>query len=290
MNGTEMARRYRVFCWAVPLICIQWLAFALLDPEAGGAAFRCANHGFMFGTLFGQTTLAASWTALGPGPLRWRLPLSLLWIASLPAAIAISGCVHQHSAGSEDLLVIGVCVFGQWMIAQAPLWALAIWFGLRLHHADDPADRPDHRKRQFGIRHLMLITVLVAVIFSIGRTMVGDLRGFAPWTVDMMKFFSFLALATIVLPLPLLLAALLPRLAIPVVLLVLTLIGFATIWEFALLDVLLGARALRTVDLGSINAFTAVTILAAAVVLRLNGYRIAVGIGSPSLCGKTIPA
>jgi hypothetical protein len=269
-----MPRRYRVFCWAVPLICVQWLATALIDPNVG-AAFRCVKCGSMLATLFGQTTLAASWTALGPGPLRWRLPLSLLWISSLPAAIAINGCVHQRISVAEDAVVIGICIFGQWTIAQAPLWALAIWLGLRLHHADDPADRPDHRERQFGIRHLMLITVLVAVIFSIGRTMVSGSNGLSPWILEMMTLASFLALAAIVLPLPLLFAGLLPRRALPAVLAVLILIGFATAGELAIKTAVLGST--HRPDLGdfvSINAFTAVTILAAAVVLRLNGYRI----------------
>lgn len=269
-----MPRRYRVFCWALPLICSQWLAFALIDPKAGGAAFQCANSGFMLATLFGQTTFAAFWTALGPGPLRWRLPLSLLWIASLPVAVAINGYVHQHFAGVEDMVVIGVCIFGQWTIAQAPLWALSIWFGLRLHHTDDSADRPDYPKRQFGIRHLMLITVLVAVGFSIGRTMVSGSNGLNPWILEMMMMFSFLALAAIVLPLPLLLAGLLPRRAIPAVLAVLMLLGFATALELALKTAVLGST--HRPDLGdfvALNSFTAATILADAVVLRLNGYR-----------------
>jgi hypothetical protein len=258
----------------VPLLCIQWLAFALIDLEGGGAAFRCASGGFMLATLFGQTTLAAFWAALGPGPLRWRLPLSFLWMASLPAAMAINGCVHHHFAGVEDMVIIGICIFGQWTIAQALLWALAIWFGLRLHHADDPAYRPDYPKRQFGIRHLMLITVLVAVTFSIGRTIVGGSRGLSPWILEMMMFFSFLALAAIVLPLPLLLASLLPRRAIPAVLAVLMLIGFATAGELAIKTAVLGSPRPDLGDFIALNAFTAVTILAAALVLRLNGYRI----------------
>jgi hypothetical protein len=259
----------------LPLICIQWLAFALIDPEAGGAAFRCANHSFMFGTLFGQTTLAASWTALGPGPLRWRLPLSLLWIASLPAAIAINNGVHQPIAVAGDLLVIGVFIFGQWTIAQAPLWALAIWLGLRLHRADDSADGPDHRERQFGIRHLLLIMAVVGVLIGVERIMVGDLSGLSMLCLCAMSFNSFLALAAVVLPLPLLLAGLLRRWAIPAVLAALMLIGFATAGVLAIETAVLGSTLWPDLrDFVAINAFTAVTILAAAVVLRLNGYRI----------------
>ncbi len=34
--------------------------------------------GFFFGSFFGHTTLAAAWAALGPGPIGWRVPLSLV--------------------------------------------------------------------------------------------------------------------------------------------------------------------------------------------------------------------
>ena len=266
-------QRYRVFLWSALLVFPSWLSLAFLDPDPGSGVVEKVALGYFLGSLFGHTTLAATWTAFGPGRLVWRLPLSLIWVASLAAAIAIN--VGLNGGPREAFVVIGACLLVQWVLLQFPLWGLALGYGIRLRHFEE-ADRGfNHREHQFGIRQLMIVTTIVAVIFGIGRVAVGQLgehlnlgRGEAP-------IFIFLAVAAIVFTLPLLLAALMRQLAVPGVLLTLALIGVATASELPLLKALHSGPGPKAGDFIAINAFTAAFTLAIAVIVRLNGYSLA---------------
>ena len=276
-----IAKRYRIILWAAPLILLQWMAAAVIKPDGSPRWIEYVIVGFFLGTFFGHATLAAAWAALGPGPVRWRFPLSLVWVAMLPMAIAINIAIHDWRL--PYVFVIGGCLFGQWLIVQLPLWGLAMGYGLRLRHVDDVDTMQDCCERQFGIRHLMVITAIVGVIFGAGRILVGRQGATVRLDSDVQALI-FLAVAAIALTLPLLLAGILPRRAIPAVLLVLTLIGLATAWELTLWRVIPGGGGgPETGHFVGINAFTAATILAGVAVLRLNGYQLA---GSPSSPGS----
>ena len=268
-----IARRYRIILWAAPLILLQWFAMAVIKLNAHSDWMECVTLGFFFGTFFGHTTLASAWAALGPGPLRWRFPLSLVWVAMLPTAFAAKFAIHGGRIDAELVIVIGGCLFGQWLMVQLPLWGLAMAYGLRLRHVDDVDTMQDCCERQFGIRHLMVITAIVGVIFGVGRILAGS-QGMSFLLDSDALIFVFLAVAAIMLTVPLLLAGLLPRRAIPAVLLVLILVGVATAWELTLYRVVPGIPrgGPDVLHFVGINAFTAATILAGVAVLRLNGY------------------
>jgi hypothetical protein len=265
-----MPRRYRILLWAVPLLSLQWVAFAVIEPDGGGSN-EFVSIGFFLGSIFGHATLAAAWAALGPGPIGWRVPLSLVWIVMLPIAIAIN--VSMNRGPDSAAVIIGASLLGQWLIVQLPLWALAIGYGLRLRHVDDWKKMEGRPTRQFSLRHLMVVTALVGVVLGIGRISVG-------WLIESYSrdheapIFIFLAVAAVVLTLPLLLAGLLRRYAISAVLLVLTLVGFVTAWEVTLLQLIPGGGGPgpQTGHFVGINAFTAATVLAGVLLVRLNGY------------------
>ena len=129
--------------------------------------------GFFFGTFFGQATLAAAWTASGPGPLKWRISLSIVWVAMLPVAIVINLGIH---GGPDDAAFvigacIGACLFGQWL--RPVRCGCVDGVRLRLRHVDDGEGIQDHRERQFGIRHLMVLTTIVGVVLGVGRGWLG---------------------------------------------------------------------------------------------------------------------
>jgi hypothetical protein len=271
--------RYRVFLWAGPLIALGWLLIAVLDPDPPGRMGEYVGMGVFFGTMFGQTTLASTWVAFGPAPLVWRLPLSFFWVVMLAIAIGIN--LGLNGGPDEAVVVVGGCLLAQWFLVQLPLWGLAMGYGLRLRHRDEFGLGTDPSERQFGIRQLMIITAIVGVVFGIGRlvaTNLGDrIKG-----GDEVAIFAFLAIAAIVITVPVLLASMMPRLALPATILALLLVGFATAWELPLL---------RTIGAGRgggpdamhfiwINVFTTAWILGIAVVVRLNGYRLAtLGLG-----------
>src|SRR4029450_12979091 len=131
--------RYVAYVVLAPLLAASWILIVCTDPS------RLRSHwpvvvNCLFGTLFGQATLAAAWSALGPLPFVWRLPLSLGWVALL--AIAFATHVGLHLAGQvmQPLtLAVMAAVGGGWMVMQVPLWCLASIYGLRVRHSTDAA-------------------------------------------------------------------------------------------------------------------------------------------------------
>lgn len=269
-----MPRRNTVFLWAGPVVALNLLLIAVLDPDPGRGIIETIGLGFFFGTLFGHTTLSAAWTAFGPLPLVWRLPLSLSWIALLAGAIGIN--VAVNGGPHEAFVVVGACLFGQWLLLQFPLWGLAIGYGLQLRHADDSEPHLDPRQRQFGIRQLIIITAIVGVVLGIGRVVVGQLGDH--FNLDReAPIFIFLGVAAVVVTLPLLLAALMKRWTVPGVLLVLALIGLTSAFEVQLLRTIASGSGPQTRDFISINAFSAGVMLIVLTIVRRSGYSLDAG-------------
>jgi hypothetical protein len=261
-----LARRNRVFVWMSPLLILSWASLALLDPDPIADEFIFL--GYFFGSLFAHATLAAAWTALGPGTLAWRFPLSLAWAVSLPLAVGIN--IGLNGGPNDGVVIVGGCLLGQWLALQFPLWALALGLGLRLRHSDDVQRSANGNQIRFGIRHLLIVMLIVGVVLGVGRVTVTSLRVSSGSEVPI---FAFLAVAAIVVTLPLLLSALMPRLAAPGVLLALLLMALATAGEMPLLD-RLGFSGPETYHFIAINVASAALILASALIVRWNGYRL----------------
>jgi hypothetical protein len=267
-------RRYRVILWVVPLVILHWLFVALMPDSWSNSWLVILLVALFWGTMFGHTTLAASWTAFGPGALIVRLPLALGWITILTVAIVVNALRNSQPV---DLAVpIGACLFGQWLLLQFPLWGLAIGFGLRLQHQDDAAQAGQH-PQQFTIRQLIGLTAIVGVLFGIGRVA-------APIAIESLKsdgnfptLIIFLCAAQVVLTIPLLLAALLHRFAIVGVLVALALIVASVLWEMPLLNALAGGSGVSSTVLIAMNVGTALTMLALLIAVRRNGYSLVRG-------------
>ena len=260
--------RYTVLLPLVPLLVTSWLVLGIVTLRGGADHFVI---GAVLGTMFGQTTLASSWAAIGPGPLLLRVPLSLAWTATLVIAFALNPSIGGPPA--EVVFLLGGCLLGQWLLVQVPLWWLALAHGLRLWHRSDVAVGPT-RPPQFGIRQLMILTAIVAVLLGIGRAVIpalaANMHGSREWSI-----FLFLAAAGILMGLPLLLATVIPRFAIWAVPIVLCLIAAATWWEMPLLNQVTGARPGPVLwDFVWINFFQSAWIVFVMLLLRGFGYGI----------------
>jgi hypothetical protein len=110
--------------------------------------------------------------------------------------------------------------------------------------------------------------LIAGVVLGIGRAIVTKVPS---WGADEIIIFSFLAAAAIVLTLPLLLAALMRRMAPVGVLLALLFMSVMTAVEMPLLN-RLGSGGPETKDFVAINIGIAALILLVALVVRLNGY------------------
>jgi len=261
---------YRVFLWVGPFIFANWLLVAVLKPDAGRGLTETVSIGFFLGTLFAHAALAAAWTALGPGPLVWRLPLSLVWIFLLAVAIQFNTVINGGPKGVA--LVVGACLFGEWLLLQIPLWTIALAFGAHLRH-NTKAPAFDPRERQFGIRQLIIVTTIVAVVFGAGRLAVPQMAEHLELTKGEGPIFVFLGVAAVILALPLILAALMRQFALPSVLIVLILLAIGTASEVPLLRLVGGGGpGPKVQDFVAINFFTASVLLTVLSMVRLNGY------------------
>jgi hypothetical protein len=262
-------RRYRVFLWVGPLVLVTWLAVAFSEENQQSPLLETIFVGLFWGTMFGHTTLAAAWSAFGPGPLVVRLPLSLVWVAMLPVVIVIQLHDNPGSAGTGMAILIGACLLGQWLFLQLPFWGLAIGLGLRLQHCDDVGQCLPQNQFQFTIRQLVAITGIVGLLFGIGRVVLPN------FVQSESSIFALLAAAQVVLTLPLVLAALLRRFTIPGISLSLVLIATATVWEMPLLA-LDSRSSVQFSLLVAINVGTALVMLLILAIVRLCGYSLAI--------------
>jgi hypothetical protein len=201
-----------------------------------------------------------------------RMPLSLIWLASLSVVFMINAGLHE-GVHAGLFIVISASLLAQWALVQLPLWALAVRYGLWLQHRDQANQPLDPRSRQFGIRQVMLLTFCVAVLLGIGRLMF--MRVEVLTEEGMWAPFLFIAGAAVVFTVPLLLAALLPRYTVLAVVFVLSLIGLATAWEFNLLSTLHAGSPATSADFAWINVVSSVWVLAFVVAVRLCGFGLA---------------
>ena len=81
----------RVYLWALPLMSTDCVLLAVVDlkPANVYSASGYFALGCSIGTLSGQSTIAALWTALGPSGLYRRFLFSIIWLSLLLSAVAI---------------------------------------------------------------------------------------------------------------------------------------------------------------------------------------------------------
>lgn len=196
-----------------------------------------------------------------------RVPLSIVWVVSLPAAIAIT--ITVNGGPNDAVFTLGACLVGQWILLLFPFAGIASAFGLRLQRTAEVEDGADGQPFRFGIRDLLIVIAVCSVLLGLGRIIlpIVSMRG-----GNELYIFVFLAVAAVVMTFPLLLAALLRRKALLGVLMSLILIAVATALELPIMEMLGGMRGPTRNDFIAINVASAALILMVAGVVRLNGY------------------
>ncbi len=220
-----VAPRHYVYLGTLPLIALGAFVLAAVPINGRNDFVEDFCIGALLGTMFGQTTMAAAWTALGPAPLILRLPLSLLWVVLLLAALGLGSVVR--STPQQVVVLMAVSLATQWIVSQVPLWALALGFGLRLQHRD--AAEGVHSQKQFGIGQLMIFTAIIAVLLGLGRVLVASGWFSLGQDQELLPVFLFLAGTVVVVTLPLVFAAFLSRYSLLAVMGTLVFIGLVTL-------------------------------------------------------------
>jgi hypothetical protein len=160
----------------------------LLGPTAMGAdRFGPTSANLAFGFLLAQPLVLAFWTAFAPQRFQDRILWGLLLCALLALAVEARGLF------AEDRSAIGDGEFGQrgfflsmdlllFCVATSVLLLVRRLSGWRLAQlAAEPA-RSEYQAYQFGIKHLLALTGIAALVFGLFRnvTLVDPQASFQP--------------------------------------------------------------------------------------------------------------
>lgn len=249
------------------LLSCAWIALYRLDR----GPLDHLGIGFCLGSLFGHSTLASGWMALGSSG--WlRLALALAWLLAFPLAFFINSILYGNR-DSGTVILFSTCMI--FLLVSLAAWPMRFWFGLRIRKLS--CDQSSHRKtlaaRQFGIRDLMIVTTSVAVIIGSGRLMLPYLR---KWLVfDELAIFAFLVVAACVICIPLCFSILSMRKPVLPTLFTLAFAALATYFEMPLLNqVGLPRGGPDWLHLTLINAFSLLPVAIVSVALRYAGYQL----------------
>ena len=130
-----------------------------------------------YGTLVAQMGLLCTWCVFA-NIAGWRRVVGTLGLSALLFGPLVIGYVvafrdREHatllrmSAGFVLLILIITTT------TQLPLWILKIFFGWRIDNERTP---PSDRRRQFSIRHLLVLTAVIGLLIVATQTMIGLLR------------------------------------------------------------------------------------------------------------------
>lgn len=258
-----MSPHIRLSIWVGSIVAFSWLTVTFIEPDLPNPLEEAAL-GYFFGTMFAHATLAAAWCAFGPGHLIWRIPLSLMWIILVVFGIGVN--IGLHGGPESAVTVVGVCLVGQYVALQFPLWLLAFGFRIQLRHISE-ANSGVAKQLQFGISHLLIVTAIAAGLMGAGRLALATMPRGGEYPV-----FIFLVVAAVIQSVPLLLSALMRRYAIPAALAIAVFIAIATVWEVSLLQSLKLGPGPDMRHLIAINLFTCLFTLIVAITVRLNGF------------------
>lgn len=198
----QIVQYRRVIIWAGLVLVVNWLSVVWLNID--DPRWRTARVGYFLGSLSAQATLAAAWSVFGPGRLKLRVPLSIIWAALLPAAVAVNTAIHNYP--DNGVYSLGACLLGQWLLLQGLFAGVAGGFGLRLGHITNVASGADEQRFRFGVRDLLILMTICSLILGVGRLIVPRI---SMGGGGELYVFIFLAVAAIVMTFPLLMAALL---------------------------------------------------------------------------------
>jgi hypothetical protein len=279
LGNSMTARATSIACLSavVALVAFGLLLLLLADPNWLEEGFLI----LMYGTVFGQTSLAAMWCAFGPFPLARRLPLASIWLALI---VLCSGWNRADTSSPSELnvlLTFAAIVPSQWALVTAPMCCVASWHRLRFVQNGVGANEQSspRRERQIGIREAMFLTAVVAVVLGAARYKLGELSEASVIWEDL-RVFALLTLASTAIALAFIAGSLLVRSWLLAITGALVIVTVFTALEFCLLPAVspggrIDERLCWIVSL--INFVQSTWIIAVLCLLRLGGFQVISG-------------
>ncbi|WP_254512391.1 hypothetical protein [Anatilimnocola floriformis] len=260
---------YRRTWWLVAIGCIA--PNVLLPVMKNTPAFWIA--GLILGTVFTQPILAAAWAAWGPGKVSVRIPQSLMWAVVVGVSLAIGELFMPNEV---DVAIFPLLTITLWLMAMVPFSATAIFLDLQLRYQADDRDLTSQTPRQFKIKHVLVFTALIAVLFAWLRLFI-QCSAVGPIKSSEFCLWCTLTLHQVVINFPLIGAAVLPRNRRLLLAAVLLGVGGVTILDFWYADRCIGGLG-PSEYLGHVflwnNVASVVWVLIFTAIIRHCGYRL----------------
>lgn len=189
------ASRSRGFWPLIAIAAAQLAAAAWIASGAGRGRDELLFVGIAFGVTFAQVGLYAAWPALGPLPSIIRWPGSVLGCLITLLSVIAFFAPNTGQDMLEITLVMGAAIGALFTFLQAPFWWLRLRHGYQLRAPGETAILEGMGETQFSLRHLLLLTTLVAIGLGIGRWVVIQVASNDPRNLEGQTFVMFTALA-----------------------------------------------------------------------------------------------
>lgn len=232
--------------------------------------------GILLGTLFGQAICLGLWSSWGRGNVLIRL--LLLLAAELVIAVATIIVVGRMQGPDSGILILISCLLLLFVIPAAGL--VRYFFGLQI--VDRLVEMPDRGKKlQFGIIHIMGITVAISVLLATTQLLAKYFE-FSTLTNTWRELliFIFLAAAAVLVSIPIFLACLADRNILwmfPMAIVSTLVIAAVEQPVYAHLPLNSGQGGPDVYHFLAINWFTVFDVFVFSMGMRRLGYRITIG-------------
>jgi hypothetical protein len=189
------------FCRVLSRLPLRRTHVALIAIVAAYTVFdfftidsRLANwlNEFMAGVWFSHSIFFATWAAIGPPPAVKRIPLTVAALCLVTIAMLLQPTSTTAHDGAETILVNS----GVFLTAFAIQWAGFKFLRLRIRadsHVNNAASN------HFGIRYLLALTAVVAIVLAIGRLIAENLSisstSFVRSPLEFLGFLTAISLA-----------------------------------------------------------------------------------------------
>lgn len=239
--------------------------------------------GLLMGNLFGTITLVGIWVTFGTATLGGRVGRLVGCCLAIAAAATISAMIGgvPVSRLPPISMLFGVVAIVQCLLVTSLLWILGNASRARLRHLDDLPRSVRATDQQFGIREVLVVTAIIAVLLGAIRLILQLAPGAASPLTQGAIIWGYLVLCNVFIVLPVIVSPLLRRFALTCTLIALVFVGVVTGLEVTALH-----RIEKGPDTGWIvfslaNYVQSAWVLLALGVLRYGGYRLVKADSSP---------
>lgn len=228
--------------------------------------------GYWLGCYVAVTMMSALWAALGGGVYFYRLGIAALWSSGFFVLTLLINVFDPKSVAMARVAPFAILLALAWTLPQALLWALRLFIGIRI---EIPSRVYQGKSNQFGIRHLLIFTSIVAVFLGAGRSALSIIDSERSPSLQGLLAIGVVIGNAAVMSSSLLAAALLERFATYAVLFILVLVGVVGYWEAPLLSMMTtgNLRSMQSFFVWQ-NASLAAWMMIFAFTLRAYGFRI----------------